>query len=535
MEAVGLGVGVVGLAGLFSACIDCFELVQRGRYHGKDFLLLETKFTNQRLRLKTWGRACGFTNAGADDGDDTFGDAEVRASIETTLAHLLTLFRDGRGLTMKYGLKRDQSSQGLLTIGSGRIGAMVSDRLSGSKLGQRLQELGETVYKTQKEAKLTSKARWAVEDKAKFAELVQHLKDLIDDLEGLTRWLAVADRQHQIMRWEVESITDIDTLETMEAARVGRLDIVSDAASVRLWELRDRYLEDIPENASMAPRRSSRTSTVLTEDTWHDVGQGSWRPPDSTSHECYRVLHKVSCPHAMNAIYLDAPTYDTTSDDEHQWIVLDDEHPTSHQRALHLCGRRPMYDPEAFLARNHELSFLVFRNYRCDHDGRKRDDQESIFSTQSVYLWSQRLCTDLATVLCTDGRVQLAEFQPRTELQQPYLWLYRSERDIDISPDGDLKWAPVCKDVNVMLKVLSTAMANEYAAVDTLISKGLMSWNYLPYMFASYPLANNCNLLTSCSHRRVLCCFQTTRVETFTTHMKSYRWTLAKETMGALA
>ena len=71
MEAVGLGVGVVGLAGLFSACIDCFELVQRGRYHGKDFLLLETKFTNQRLRLKTWGRACGFTNAGADDGDDT--------------------------------------------------------------------------------------------------------------------------------------------------------------------------------------------------------------------------------------------------------------------------------------------------------------------------------------------------------------------------------------------------------------------------------------------------------------------------------
>jgi hypothetical protein len=46
MEAVGLAVGVVGLAGLFSACTDCFELVQRGRYHGKDYLLLETKFTN---------------------------------------------------------------------------------------------------------------------------------------------------------------------------------------------------------------------------------------------------------------------------------------------------------------------------------------------------------------------------------------------------------------------------------------------------------------------------------------------------------
>ena len=57
MEVAGLAIGVAGLSGLFSACVDCFELVQRGRYLGKDFLLLETKFTNQRLRLITWGRA----------------------------------------------------------------------------------------------------------------------------------------------------------------------------------------------------------------------------------------------------------------------------------------------------------------------------------------------------------------------------------------------------------------------------------------------------------------------------------------------
>lgn len=61
MEAAGLVrvLGVAGLAGLFSSCMDCFELVQHGRYLGRDYLLVETKFENLKLRFLTWGRACG--------------------------------------------------------------------------------------------------------------------------------------------------------------------------------------------------------------------------------------------------------------------------------------------------------------------------------------------------------------------------------------------------------------------------------------------------------------------------------------------
>jgi Ras family protein A len=46
MEPIGLAVGVAGLAGLFSTCIECFNIVQRGRYLGRDYLILETKYTN---------------------------------------------------------------------------------------------------------------------------------------------------------------------------------------------------------------------------------------------------------------------------------------------------------------------------------------------------------------------------------------------------------------------------------------------------------------------------------------------------------
>lgn len=486
MEAVGLGVGVVGLAGLFSACIDCFELVQRGRYHGRDFLLLETKFTNQSLRLKTWGRACGFTSAGADDADDTFGDAQVRASIETTLAHLLTLFRDGRVLTTKYGLKRDQNSQGRLSIGPGKIGALVSDRLSSTKLGQRLQEIGESVYKTQKESTLTAKARWSVQDKAKFAELVRDLKDLIDDLEGLTRWLPVADRQRQIIRCEVESISDIDTLETMEEARVGKLDIVSDAACVRLWELRDQHPENLPERTSMAMRRLSNTSTASSEDSWQDIGHGSCRPPDATNNDHYRILHKVSCPHTATSIYLDAPSYSTLTQNDQQWIVLDENYPTANSTALHLCGRRRIHDLEAFLAQTHELSFIVFWHYTCHHDGTQREDQSPAVSTQSIYLHSQTLCSDLVSALYTALLPeQLADLQCRTELQAPYIWYYRSRDLIRILLLSDSRSSLICQDVRALLEVISTAMSKEHSFVNALISKGLISWEYLPYIFVS--------------------------------------------------
>ena len=37
MEPVGFAIGVAGLAGTFTACVDCFEYVQLGRKFGADY------------------------------------------------------------------------------------------------------------------------------------------------------------------------------------------------------------------------------------------------------------------------------------------------------------------------------------------------------------------------------------------------------------------------------------------------------------------------------------------------------------------
>jgi hypothetical protein len=478
MEAVGLGIGVVGLAGLFSACIDCFELVQRGRYHGKDYLLLETKFANQRLRLITWGRACGFQN---DDQayNDQFDD-EIRASLETTLVQLITLLNDGRQLRSKYGLKHDQPPQNLLAAGSASIGALIPANLpSKTKLGQRLQDLRDSVYRTQKNAKLTSKVRWAIEDKAKFAELVLHLKDFIDDLEGLTRWLSISERQRHIIQCEVESISDLSVLETMEAARSGRIDAISDAASVRLWDLRDRFLEDTPEDSSTIPNQSTAASVHSIEPDWDEMTYDAQTHPNSTAGTCYQVLHRVTCPHEPTSVFLDAPSYNTKNSNDDQWVLLDDDHPTSDAKAIHMSGRRPVLDIESYLRQNQQLSFVVFRNYSCNHDGARGKDYEPQGYDQSIYLWSGKLCFELLEIFKVFLKpAQLPEFQPKSELRAPYFWFYHSKEHIDLDNKDDRGPA-----VQALLEIVSKAMAQEYSYVDALMNEKTISWKYLPYLF----------------------------------------------------
>lgn len=81
--------------------------------------------------------------------------------------------------------------------------------------------------------------RWAINDRRKFADLVQHLKDFNDDLEALTTELNVRQRQRELIREEVGSIIDVEELETIEWARMGINDPIADAASLRLCQIHE--------------------------------------------------------------------------------------------------------------------------------------------------------------------------------------------------------------------------------------------------------------------------------------------------------
>ncbi|KAK3899340.1 prion-inhibition and propagation-domain-containing protein [Staphylotrichum tortipilum] len=198
MEPVGLTLAVVGLAGLFSTCVDCFQLVQKGRYLGNDYHILETKYNNQRIRLLAWGRVCGFVGETHSGGDRLLlqWSEEVQDAVSETLQHIATLFQDHQRLFRRYGLSR-----------SGPLAA-TSSLVAASSTLSSLTRRFRAPAATRPGPGVRAAAQWAIADKDKFAVLVTDLKHFIDDLEALTSDMGVARRQRHFIQVEVESICE---------------------------------------------------------------------------------------------------------------------------------------------------------------------------------------------------------------------------------------------------------------------------------------------------------------------------------------
>ena len=229
MEAAGLALGVAGLAGLFSACASCYQLVRRGADLGKDHKILETKFNNQELRLLSGGKACGLV--GTDIEYDTRLDEPVlRARIQATLECIKELFQDEAELKKRFGLKPSKNNLKVKTS------ALLSLRSSSQVIARPSFFFWK---KQQRTTRLRDDAAWAISDRAKFAELVQHLKDFNDDLESMTRALGdIPQKQRQIVELEISEIADLETLEEIALASQDDEDIISDTVSLRLSSIR---------------------------------------------------------------------------------------------------------------------------------------------------------------------------------------------------------------------------------------------------------------------------------------------------------
>ncbi|EHL01748.1 hypothetical protein M7I_2387 [Glarea lozoyensis 74030] len=469
MELAGLGIGVAGLAGLFSTCIDCFKLIQQGRYLGKDYVLLETKFSNQKLRLATWGRACGMMDP---EGYDTRLDDEgLRPCIEATLTQLFQLFKDGKQLKKKYGLKEDQGGQRARPfLGAG----LELERLSATSYGQKFQELMNRTKKIQQGARLRDSGMWAIEDKSKFTELVQHLKDLIDDLEGLTRYLDVGDRQRDMIQAEVESIAEFDILENIEEARLGRIDAVSDAASLQLWKLRDQFLIGGKTAEGSKQTRMDEVSAASSDKEW-DVLPGQNESVGTVGDEMrYQVLHRVRCANEVAAlIFLDKPSYLAGQQHEDQWAFLDPDKPTQEEQINHLRGRRNIPSLEAYRQQNRQLQFVVLHEYRCCDILPVSRIIPPPPTGQCVRLLSEELCAALRGVRKTSGELSLyPDFKVDLELQAPYMWFYQSRMLFLHTNDVNSVYQ---ESIRAFAGVICGLMEPEYAKVDVLLARKAIS------------------------------------------------------------
>ncbi|KAM0809736.1 putative Prion-inhibition and propagation HeLo domain-containing protein [Seiridium cardinale] len=253
-EAAGLAFGVNGLAGLYSACIECFDAVQQGRHLGQDYGILEAMLNNQGLRLLAWGNACGLLDISVDELRRMTNEG-VCASIENTLRHIFLLFENGKQVQGKYGLRKCPDGVKPYDLqGDATVPVILRPaKPATSTYDRMIQTAREDARAVRRGNGLTGLAKWAIEDRTKFKDLVQNIKDLIEDLETLTASFGIMHRQQQIIRGHVETIEEW-------------------AASVRLIELRSASTEinvatlgDISSRSEPVPLPRRRQNDTLLE------------------------------------------------------------------------------------------------------------------------------------------------------------------------------------------------------------------------------------------------------------------------------
>lgn len=162
MEPVSFAVGIIGLAGLFSTCLDAVERFDSWRDYDSEFRSLVAQFKAQKLRLTKWGLAVGLEDDELSyEHNALLDDPKIESTVKELLLAINAVCRD--------------EDKAFLTPMLGKDEKPTKDQLS---------------YRhTPRESK-RQKLGWVLRTKAKrvaqvdqFSKLVETLHDLIP-IEG---------------------------------------------------------------------------------------------------------------------------------------------------------------------------------------------------------------------------------------------------------------------------------------------------------------------------------------------------------------
>jgi vacuolar-type H+-ATPase subunit I/STV1 len=180
MEPVSFTVGVVGLVGTFTACINCFDLVRVGRNFGSDYETSVIKLDLIRLRLTRWAEAIGIAQedeAAAlaqlkDRLENPDRDVEI---VERSLGQILHLFERSAETSKRLALR--SSNDKAASIESGNFENSTMQNLHKSMRNLALQR--------QKRSTILQKISWTFHRKRDLRDLIEDLSELVSQLVEL--------------------------------------------------------------------------------------------------------------------------------------------------------------------------------------------------------------------------------------------------------------------------------------------------------------------------------------------------------------
>ena len=202
-EAVGLIVGGVGLASLFTTCIDCFEYVQLGRQFGTNYQRSLLKLDIVKLRLSRWADA---VNDSQQHYNVAIGSTSEASKVQEILSEIIELFANAEKVSAKYKMKAKP----------GDLIAYNADADLEPDLRSMHNKMRELAIKRQKRSSFAQKAAWALYEEKHFHRLIEDVTTLVDGLVEL--FPATRGRLQQLSLEEAQEIEEEPCLVILEEA-----------------------------------------------------------------------------------------------------------------------------------------------------------------------------------------------------------------------------------------------------------------------------------------------------------------------------
>ena len=202
-EAVGLTIGSVALASLFTTCVDCFEYVQLGRQFGTNYQRSLLKLDIVKLRLSRWADA---VNESQQHYNVAVGSANEAQKVQEILGEIIELFANAEKVSAKYKMKA-------------KPGDLVAYNVNADlepDLRSMHNKMRDLAIKRQKRSSFAQKAAWALYEEKHFNRLIEDVTTLVDGLVEL--FPATQGRLQQLSLEEAQEMKEEPSLGVLEEA-----------------------------------------------------------------------------------------------------------------------------------------------------------------------------------------------------------------------------------------------------------------------------------------------------------------------------
>jgi hypothetical protein len=220
MDPFSIVIGVAGLTGVFTACIDGFNYFADGKQYRGDSQIMVTQLDIIEFNFRAWAQSIGLEAGGEDD-----PAVEGNRLVKNGLVSINELLKKARETGDKYvvpiegetGISQDIKAQ---------------KALKGSlALRQKFKEITPGY---QKMAAVGHGIVWGIRDKKQFAELIGQLQNFVGSLESacdkIARKTPRSETTQAVMERQLITIADKEALEGIQESAHGIDDDVEELA-----------------------------------------------------------------------------------------------------------------------------------------------------------------------------------------------------------------------------------------------------------------------------------------------------------------